>query len=136
MAGGEGNIAEDPRFVKGGRRLKADSPCFDAGKNEDWTGGAVDLDGNPRIWVGTVDMGAYEYGSFHFKITQVLPTLTWNSRSGDIYTVQSCSHLSSAVWDVKETIPSQGDSTTWTDPEPHLPASSTEPALSEQDRKA
>jgi len=115
--GGEGNIAEDPRFVKGGYRLKAGSPCIDAGMNEDWMQDAVDLDGNPRIWAGTVDMGAYEYGSFPFKITQVLPTLTWISRPGDTYTVQSCFDLSSGVWDVEETIPSQGESTTWSDPD-------------------
>ncbi|MDP2895774.1 MAG: choice-of-anchor Q domain-containing protein [bacterium] len=129
-SGGEGNIALNPHFVDADGpdndpqtfadndyRLSASSPCIDAGENEDWMWTAVDPDGNPRIWSGTVDMGAYEYGSFAFDITQVLPTLTWNSRSGDTYTVQSCFDLSSGVWDVEDIVPSQGASTTWSDPD-------------------
>ncbi len=60
--GGVGNHGLDPQFVDfDGRdyRLTAGSPCIDAGDN-----GAVsepfDLDGNPRILNGVVDMGAYE----------------------------------------------------------------------------
>jgi hypothetical protein len=41
--------------------LASGSPCIDKGKNEDWMWDAVDLDGNPRIINGRVDMGAYEY---------------------------------------------------------------------------
>ncbi len=78
--GGEGNIAEDPRFIDpdgpdndpqtyedNDYHLCPDSPCIDAGKNEEWTWTALDLDGNPRIMDGdgdnleVVDMGAYEY---------------------------------------------------------------------------
>jgi hypothetical protein len=60
-AGGEGNISENPQFVKVGYQLKPDSPCIDAGKNEDWMWDAVDLDGKPRVAGHKVDMGAYEY---------------------------------------------------------------------------
>jgi hypothetical protein len=77
--------AENPQFVSsagGDYRLPA----------------GVDVHRNPRIWRGRsssklprVDMGTYEHGSFPLKITQVLPTLTSNSRSGDTHTVQSCS---------------------------------------------
>jgi len=59
--GGEGNISENPQFVKGGYQLKADSPCIDAGRNDDWMWDAVDPDGSPRISNARVDMGAYEY---------------------------------------------------------------------------
>jgi len=41
-------------------RLTADSPCFNAGTNQDWMTGAIDLDGRKRIRHGCVDMGAYE----------------------------------------------------------------------------
>jgi len=62
LPSGTGNIALDPKFVdaaKGDFRLQPNSPCIDKGNNAvvDW---AFDLDGNPRIQNGTVDMGAYE----------------------------------------------------------------------------
>ncbi|MFH0909617.1 MAG: choice-of-anchor Q domain-containing protein, partial [bacterium] len=61
--GGAGNITNAPSFVDlaANLRLNADSPCIDAGRNEAWMTGASDLDGNPRLFNGRVDMGAYEY---------------------------------------------------------------------------
>ena len=62
---GGGNIEDDPLFVNaanGNYRLKPNSPCIDKGNNGDVVG-TRDLDGNPRIWNDTVDMGAYEFGS-------------------------------------------------------------------------
>jgi hypothetical protein len=133
---GEGNMALDPKFVDpdgpdndpgtledNDYRLSAGSPCIDAGKNENWMADAVDLDGNPRIVNGTVDMGAYEYGSSSpFRITQLLMTggfqLTWASRPGDQYVVWSCTDLASGAWTQGQTVPSAGDSTSWTDASP------------------
>ena len=40
--------------------LAADSPCINAGNNA-FVAGSADLDGNPRIVGGTVDIGAYEF---------------------------------------------------------------------------
>ena len=60
---GNGNISSDPQFVdsaNGNYRLKYSSPCINTGTNQDWMANAVDLDGNPRIINGRVDMGAYE----------------------------------------------------------------------------
>jgi len=59
-----GNLAGDPLFVNaplGDFRLLESSPCIDAGTNLPWMAGALDLDGNPRIHDGTVDMGCYEF---------------------------------------------------------------------------
>jgi hypothetical protein len=127
-SGGEWNIALDPRFANlagDDYRLLGDSPCIDAGKNEDWMWQAVDLDGNPRLWRGkislTVDMGAYEYGSFPFKVVGVATgeggeaQLTWTSRPGHTYGIWSCVDLLTGSWIEEATISSGGETTTWAD---------------------
>lgn len=68
--GKTGNITEnncihqDPQFVdaaNGDLHLQSGSPCIDAGDNGYVPSGVTeDLDGNPRIVNGTVDIGAYE----------------------------------------------------------------------------
>ena len=60
---GFGNITNAPLFAdyaNGNLRLQPNSPCINAGKNALAAAGP-DLDGNPRIKGGTVDMGAYEF---------------------------------------------------------------------------
>ncbi|MHC4640871.1 MAG: right-handed parallel beta-helix repeat-containing protein [Planctomycetota bacterium] len=80
--GGIGNIGIDPCFVElgywdpngtpadanddfwidGDNHLLPDSPCIDAGDNTAVPPSLVkDLDGNPRIMNGAVDMGAFEF---------------------------------------------------------------------------
>jgi PKD repeat protein len=61
--GGLGNITNSPAFVdaaNGNYRLAASSPCINSGRNA-YLSATTDLDGNPRIKGGTVDLGAYEY---------------------------------------------------------------------------
>ena len=66
-----GNITANPMFITNGSgygasyvagnyRLRPDSPCINAGTNQDWMTNAVDLDGRTRIRYKIVDMGAYE----------------------------------------------------------------------------
>lgn len=60
---GVGNITNNPQFVNanaGNYRLAAGSPCIDRGNNA-YVQGTADMDGNPRILNGIVDMGAYEF---------------------------------------------------------------------------
>jgi len=60
---GGGNISNDPEFVSyidRDWRLESTSPCINAGTNA-FAPMPVDLDGNPRIIDGTVDMGCYEF---------------------------------------------------------------------------
>jgi len=149
--GGISNIGDDPLFADADGadgvvgtddddlRLLPGSPCVDAAANEslpsdladlDGDGDAgelipFDIDGNPRIWRGkislTVDMGAYEYGSFPFEVREVLKViggqalLRWTSRSGDTYIVWSSTDLSSGQWNEETRILCQGESTIWTD---------------------
>jgi hypothetical protein len=136
--GGEGNIAEDPCFVDldgtddapltysdNDWHLGGDSPCVDAGRNESWMWRATDLDGNNRIFYGaqsaTVDMGAYEFGSFPFRILSLVKqvdgktNMTWLSRPGDTYVIWSRTSLLSGEWTSAGTVPSQGATTWWTD---------------------
>ena len=61
-AGGN-NITNDPALINlstGDYHLSFNSPCINAGKNA-YVVGTNDLDGNPRIVGGTVDIGCYEF---------------------------------------------------------------------------
>jgi hypothetical protein len=61
---GTGNIAADPLFVdaaNGDYRLRADSPCIDAGNAAYGTGfSGTDYAGAPRVQGGQANIGAYE----------------------------------------------------------------------------
>jgi hypothetical protein len=57
------NITNDPAFVSlagGDFHLSLNSPCINSGNNAFVTT-AIDLNGNPRVVGGTVDIGSYEY---------------------------------------------------------------------------
>ena len=60
---GTGNFTNAPLFAnfsRGDLRLSGDSPCINSGNNA-CTVGTTDVAGQPRIVVGTVDVGAHEY---------------------------------------------------------------------------
>jgi len=126
------NIKANPLFADKAYRLSADSPCIDAGDNSVLDPPGFDLDGHLRIAFGrdslTVDMGAYEYNSLAFVVTQVALAegsgcqLVWNSQPTDSYTIWSCSQLSAKnAWKLLDTIQSEGETTTWTDPDTPTP---------------
>ncbi|MBP7830184.1 MAG: hypothetical protein KA248_09735 [Kiritimatiellae bacterium] len=80
LVAGVGNTDADPLFADPGAanfRLTDSSPCVNTGLNDPWMGGETDLDGNPRIRVGIVDMGAFE----HYP-TALQCTLLGGPRSG------------------------------------------------------
>jgi len=79
----DGCIYDDPLFVddiNGDYHLRDASPCIDAGDNSLVPSGVdKELDGNPRIVNGTVDIGAYEYQSSVQSLqitTTALPSAT------------------------------------------------------------
>jgi hypothetical protein len=84
IAGPE-NIYVDPLFVSTNDfHLQAGSRCINSGTNLVGMSGGTDLDGNPRIDNGTVDIGAYEYIHGNFFLSDALDctALTW-STGGD-----------------------------------------------------
>jgi len=54
------NITNAPDFTTD-LHLQPSSPCLGAGTNLPWMSAATDLDGNPRIVDGRVDVGCYAY---------------------------------------------------------------------------
>lgn len=83
---GEGNIDAEPCFVEAGYwdvngvwgegdyHLLAGSPCIDAGDpNYIAEVNEKDLDGNPRVIGGRIDMGAYEYSPPIAAEVEVVP---------------------------------------------------------------
>ncbi|HXU78069.1 MAG TPA: choice-of-anchor Q domain-containing protein, partial [Methylomirabilota bacterium] len=81
---GGGNIGGDPLFVDlaaGNLRLQSNSPCINAGNNANAPPGP-DLDGNPRIADGAVDIGAYEFQGSPGSIAPYINTQPTNQAVG------------------------------------------------------
>jgi hypothetical protein len=112
---GVNNITNAPLFMDtngwANLRLQPNSPCINAGNNS-YVTNATDLDGNPRISGGTVDIGAYEYQWPQLTIAPSGPNvlLTWpTNNAGYDYTgfsLQSTTNLlSPAVWTTNSSTP-------------------------------
>ncbi|MBN2685495.1 MAG: right-handed parallel beta-helix repeat-containing protein [Pontiellaceae bacterium] len=95
------NCVADPKLVDPESCvLAAYSPCINTGTNQTWMSGTTDLEQNPRILYGTVDIGAYEYfenlAITHFSESDARST--WTARPGAVYQLQACDDLTTADW--------------------------------------
>jgi uncharacterized repeat protein (TIGR01451 family) len=115
---GAGNLNVDPNFVApiaataaptttGNYHLQAASYAIDAGNNLSVTV-ATDLDGQPRIIDGSVDMGAYEAAARFPQIALNPPTLAMTLTTNDAglrYLTISDVGLGRLTWSLAETPP-------------------------------
>ncbi len=80
---GIGNTTNNPTFLNpdaDSYHLLEASPCIDSGTNLPWMISATDLDDNPRIYDGTVDMGCYEYIPEPFYLSFIIYYLLFIKR--------------------------------------------------------
>jgi hypothetical protein len=84
------NITNAPQFVNwtnGDFHLLPTSPCVNAGVNA-YISQSTDLDGNPRIVGGRVDLGAYEYQAKRYvdinNTNPVSPFTSWSTAATNI----------------------------------------------------
>jgi hypothetical protein len=95
---GFGNISDPPLFANeanGDLRLQSNSLCINAGNNA-YVVGTTDLDGNPRIVGGTVDIGAYEYQSLsliNFSVVSNQAAVDITGQSNQVVTVETSTDL-------------------------------------------
>ena len=95
---GTGNIGGPPQFVDTNLfnyKLKSTSPCINAGNNS-YAPMPVDLDGNPRIFDGIVDMGCYESPYSIPKIAT--DALTFPAAGSELYE----GDLTNVIWDIEK----------------------------------
>ena len=96
---GTGNITNAPLFLNpatGNFHLQTNSPCVNAGNNA-FAAGATDLDGRPRVYDGTVDMGAYENQPVP-PLAQTLPATGVTTTSATLNGAVTANGLPCVVW--------------------------------------
>jgi len=111
----DGNIDSNPLFsdtLNGNFRLNQNSPCIDTG-TPDTTGlnlPGFDLDGNPRIYNGRIDMGTYEWQgtvgltggrnlAYNFRLLQNYPN-PFNASTTIRYLISSPENVSVRIFNL------------------------------------
>jgi hypothetical protein len=121
-ASGFANITSPPLFVDtngwANLRLQSNSPCINAGDNT-FAPASLDLDGNPRIVGGTVDIGAYEYQSLsliNFSVVSNQPGFSITGQSNQVVAVEASTDLTN--WSPLATNTLDGHPFPFSDPTP------------------
>ncbi len=81
-------VTNEPLFVNAGAgnyHLQVTSPCINKGPTYVWMNNAVDLDGNPRVSSGLVDLGVYEMDTEpHVFITNIPSLIAYPVAQSDL----------------------------------------------------
>ncbi|MCA1808802.1 MAG: hypothetical protein LC725_05015, partial [Lentisphaerae bacterium] len=114
-----GSITNEPSFVDfdlQNYHLASNSPCLDAGLYQSWMDDATDLDGNPRIMQGVVDIGCYERPDFSMAVDPL--TLTNQLFQGNVMTNLSVDITATGMFpeDAHFAIQTQPPATSWLRP--------------------
>jgi len=137
--GGEGNksyVSDLFVYGEGNYHLHPDSRCIDSGRRPYPIASGLDMDGHLRIvekYITSnplVDMGAYEYNSKPFEITEfnLRPNgtrrIVWSAQPDDTYTIWWRKHSDQKGWWELETITTDWDESavyfvdeTWVSPD-------------------
>ena len=97
---GDGNITNQPLFTNPyDFYLSAGSPCVDSGTNQAWMLASTDLDGHPRIFSYSVDIGADEaaISCKGVSLGQTVTT-TWDTVVNADVRLESSTNLMATNW--------------------------------------
>jgi len=115
---GGGNIDSDPLYANGSYTLKPASPAINKGNTNLFPNAvtANDLNGNPRVFQNTIDMGAYEYqenvyATYYVKQGATGSGISWADASGDLQLMIDTATARDQVWVAAGTYTPEGSFT-------------------------